>query len=333
MATFNDDEATSVLRERFAPKIQDVVFKSNPLFASLYAGREFFDGGRTLTQPIMYEDDVDGEGGEFDVSDESFDTTTAEAFNATSFRWRAYQYPIKIHEIELAEFGSSDARAINLLGSRSQRAGKALSSRLGKHLFKAIGTGPKQILSINDAFGRTNTYGGVDRSVTANSFWLCGQVDMDSTSSDVATALTLRGVHDAIEEGTDGQERPKFGVCDVPTYNTLWGLAQANQRYRDTGQTAYLGFPAISVDGVPIIKNKLADNDGLDTNSATRRKVRLFNTEYWKFVTHQDYDFYVRPFRLAGNDGVVWIARVFWFGNVYTVNPRYSSELVNILSS
>ena len=333
MATFNDDEATALLRERFAPKIQDVVFQSNPLFASLYGQREFFDGGRTLSQPIMHEDDVDGEGGEFDISDESFDTTTSDAFNTASFRWRAYQMPIKIHEIEIAEFGSNDARAINLLSARSQRAAKALSSRLGKHLFKAAGTGPKQILSLNDAFSQTNTYGQIDRSQADNSFWLCPQVTMDTASTGNAQSMTLRKVHDAIEEATDGTERPKFGVTDVPTYNMLWGLAISNQRYRDTGQTAYLGFPAIEVDGVPILKNKNADNDGTDDNSETKRKIRFLNTDYWKFVTHQDYDFYVRPFRLAGNDGVVWIARIYWFGNVYTVNPRYNSELIMIKDS
>lgn len=327
---FSEDEATSLLRTKYAPKIQDTIFKSNALFATLYQQRSFFRGGRTLTHPLMYEADVEGEGGEFDISDETFGTSTADAFNTSSFRWRAYQYPIKVHEIELAEFGDDDTRAINLLASRSQRAAMALSSRLGKHLFKAIGTGPKQILSLNDAFGRTNVYGTIDRSNADNAHFLCKQVNMDPAGTSTATTLTLRKVHDTIEEASEGQIRPKFGITDLQVYSKLWSLALTNQRYAATGQTTYLGFPAIQVDGIPIVKNKNADNDGLDGASEERRKIRFLNTDYWEFVTHQNYDWYVRPFRLVGNDGVVWVARIFWFGNVYTVNPRYNSELINI---
>src|SRR3990167_8850933 len=276
--SFDEDEATSLLRTKFAPKIQDTIFKSNALFATLYQQRSFFRGGRTITHPLMYEADVEGEGGEFDVSDETFETSTADAFNTTSFRWRAYQYPIKVHEIELAEFGDDDTRAINLLSARSQRAAMALSSRLGKHLFKAIGTGPKQILSLNDAFGRTNTYGNIDRSNADNAWFLCKQVDM-SAGAGTATTLTLRKIHDAIEEATEGQIRPKFGITDLPTYSKIWSLALTNQRYQNTGRTTYLGFPAIEVDGVPIVKNKNADNDGPDSNSEEKRKIRVLNTE------------------------------------------------------
>jgi len=325
---FNDEEATSLLRERFAPKIVDQIFQSNPLFKTLYEGRSTFDGGRTLSHPVMYEGDIEGEGGEFDVSDETFSTETADAFNVSSFRWKAYQFPIKIHEIEIAEFGNSDARAINLLAARSQRAAMALSSRLGKHLFKEAGVGPKQIHSLNDAFAQANVYGGIDRSQASNSWWQTKQQEMHATT---ATALTLRKVHDTIEDCSEGAIRPTFGITDLATYSKIWDLALTNQRYGDTRRTVFLGFPAIEVDGVPIIRMKQADNDGSD-GANTKRKIRFLNTDFWEFSTHSAYDFFVRPFRLVGNDGVVWVARIFWMGNVYTTAPRYNGELINILA-
>ena len=333
MATFNETEATSMLREIFAPKIVDTVFQSNPLFAELYRRRSHFAGGRTLSHPLMHETDVEGVGGEFDVTDQSFGTETAETFNKSQFTWRAYQYPVKVHMIELAEFSDSDAAAINLIGSRSQQAALSLSYRLGNHLFKEAGTGPKQILSLNDAFGRSNTYGQIDRSAAGNSFWQAKQDNMDSTGGSTATALTLRGIHDTIENATEGQIRPTFGITDVEVYNKIWGLALSNQRYGDTGQTQYLGFPAFKVDGIPIIKSKLADDDGDDSAGNPKRKIRFLNVDFWHFASHRDYDFVVWPFRLREGDSPVWISRMFWFGNTYTDNPRFNSELINILST
>ncbi len=332
MATFDLGRANGLIRTVYLPKIIDTVTNSNPLFLMMKDRGELFEGGETITTPIMYGEYVDGEGGSFGDTEDDLPSEAGEDAAATSFGWASYSQPVRITLRDLAKFASTDAGGIRLLRVRNQSAGMKMADRFGDHLYAAVGHDENDILSMNDLFSRTNTYGLIDRSASGNTFWLTQQVNADPASTSTATAITLRKIHDAIEAATQGNIRPDIGLTDETMYNRAWELQMANMRYGDTGLLKYGGFTGVVVDGVPIFKDSHFDNDGSD-GANTRHKIRFINLDFQHWLAHGDYNFAIRDLQFLDAASQVLLAQIFWFGQCYNDNPRYNSELINCLGT
>lgn len=331
MATLDLGTANGLMRTIFLPKIIDTVTKSNPLFLMMRARSETFAGGETFSQPIMFGEKVEGEGGSFGEDDTAFHSEPGEDAAAPNWNWVAYSQPIIVRMIELAKFANTDAAAVNLLQIRSQSAAMKMADRFGGHLYAQVGHNPKDILSVPDAFDDTIIYGGIDRAGAGNDFWKAQHVYAGTAGT--ATAITLRKVHDAIEAATQGTIRPDIGITSHAMFNRLWDLQMAKVRYADTDRLEYGGFTGIRIDGVPIFWDSHADDGGLDGSSHTLERIRFFNMDYLHWTTHQDHNFTLRDLEHLDANSPVMLGHIFWFGQFYCDNPRYQSELLDCLST
>ena len=221
---------------------------------------------------------------------------------------------------------------MRLLRIRAQSAGMKMADRFGDHLYAPVGHDITDILSTVDIFDDTITYGGIDRAAAGNDFWKAKHVDA-STDAVTATAITLRDVHDTIEEATEGNIRPDIGLTDKAAYNRIWELQMANMRYGDTDVVEYGGFTGIKVDGVPIFPDSHADNGGTDAGSNIRHTVRFYNLDYLHWVGHDDFNFVTTDLDFMSKTSPVLLSQIFWFGQFYCDNPRYQSELLRVLST
>ena len=331
MATLDLGRANGLLRTVYLPKIIDTVTTSNPLFLMMRDRGEKFEGGETISTPIMYGEYAEGEGGSFGDTDDDLASEAGDDAAAVSFDWASYNQPIRINIRELAKYASSEAAAIRLLRIRSQSAGMKMAARFGDHLYASVGHDSDDILSVPDIFDDTITYGLINRSSTGNDFWKAKHVLAGTAGT--ATAITLRKVHDAIEEATEGNIRPDIGLTSKALYNRIWELQMANMRYSDTALLEYGGFTGVKVDGIPIFPDSHADDGGLDGSSKTLEKVRFFNLGYCHWMGHSDFNFVTTDLDFMSKTSPVLLSQILWFGQFYCDNPRYQSELYDCLST
>ena len=332
MATLNLGVANGLLRTLFIPKLIDTVTQSNPLFLMMRERGETFDGGQTITTPIMYGEYAENEGGSFGDDDDDLLSESGDDAAGVSVEWASYSQPIKMRMREMAKFASSEASAVRLLRVRSQSASMKMADRFGDHLHAEVGHNTDDILSIEDIFDDTISYAGIDRAATGNDYWKAKHVDASGGTA-TATAITLRSVHDAIEEATEGPIRPHIGLTKKALYNRIWELQMDKVRYTDKAVVNYGGFTGVVVDGVPIGPDSHAGDDGVDGSAKTRHKVRFLNLDYIHWMSHGDYNFALREFDWMSAISQTLIAHILWFGQFYCDNPRYQSELTECLST
>jgi hypothetical protein len=173
----------------------------------------------------------------------------------------------------------------------------------------------------------------INRSSTGNDFWKAKHVYADGSAGTTATAITLRMVHNAIEEATEGSIRPDIGLCDKALYNRIWELQMANMRYSDTAVLDYGGFTGVKVDGVPIFPDSHADNAGVDGSANTLRTLRFLNLDYIHWIGHDDFNFVATDLDFMSKTSPVLMSHILWFGQMYCDNPRYQSELLGCLDT
>ena len=331
MATLDLGRANGLLRTIFTPKIIDTVTQSNPLFLMMRDRGEQFEGGETITTPIMFGEYGEGEGGSFGDTDDELPSEAGDDAAGVAFQWASYAQPIRITLRELAKCASSEASAVRLLRIRSQSAAMKMSDRFGDHVYAPVGHATENIHSVPDIFDDTITYGGINRSSTGNDFWKAKHVTAGTPGT--ATAITLRMVHNAIEEATEGTIRPHIGLTTKSLYNRIWELQMANMRYADTAVVEYGGFTGVKVDGVPIFPDSHADTGGVDGSAKTLERVRFLNLDYMHWVSHGDFNFANTPLDYISKISPVLMSHILWFGQLYCDNPRYQSELLDCLST
>jgi len=332
MATLNLGMANNLLRTVYLPKMIDTITQANPLFLMLKQKSETFDGGETFSQPIMYGEYADGEGGWFGADDDTLASEGGDDAAAPFWSWVATNQPIRLHMIEDAKFANTQAAAANLVGIRSESASMKLADRFGDALYAPVGHSVKQILSLPDMFDDTITYGGIDRAAAGNDFWKAKHVYAGTAGT--ATAITIDKVTEAIEEATQGSIRPDFGITDHNMWRRIKSLQQAKTTWNaDSAELKVGGYTGVKVDGVPIFWDSHADNGGLDGSNKTLRRIRFLNLNYIHMLAHRDYQFSLRDFDWLAADSPVMLAQMFWFGQFYTDNPRYQSELLDCLDT
>jgi len=332
MATLDLGAANGLIRQLFLPKIIDTVTRSNPLFLMMRDRGERFEGGEMISTPIMYGEYQEGEGGSFGDEDDNMPSEAGDDAAAVSFDWASYAQPVRVTLRDLAKFASSEAAAVRLLRIRSQSAGMKMADRFGDHLYAPVGHDATDILSIPDIFDDTITYGMIDRAGAGNGFWKAKHVDA-STDGTTSTAISLRKVHDTIEEATEGNIRPSIGITDQALYNRIWDLQMDKMRYTDKAVLDYGGFTGVVVDGVPIFKDSHADNGGVDGSSNTRHILRFLNLDFIHWIGHDDFNFVVTDLDFVNKMSVVLLSHILWFGQFYCDNPRYQAELINAKST
>lgn len=240
----------TVAIENRSSQITDVLTKSNALLHVLreQGGVRPFDGGRTITTPVMY---ADASGGAQAYSGyDVLNTNVAEHLTMCEFNIAQYASSISISGLEAAQ-NSGKSKMLDLVESRVKSAEAGLTNLISSHLYgdgstanSLTGIGAMLPLSTT-----TGVYGGISRA--DNQFW--------RHHSSSGTALTAANIYGQFLDlylsiGRNDQEQPDVIVACKDHYFKLMTAMQAQQRFETVGSEKYtnMGFKHLQFHGTPV---------------------------------------------------------------------------------
>jgi hypothetical protein len=280
------NELAAVTRRAFIPKLIVQLYKASPTLSAALSNAQTASGGvSSITVPVQGASLVTAQA-----------TDYSGAFNAPSsqtgiqdaeFNLKAVVVPIPFLGME--GIVQLNAAVISLIEARMNDAGNQVREYLSQQLCRNNTAG-----SINiDGFplmmdSTTNTYGNIDRSTAANSFWRPNL--LTSVAAAPSRAQVLTDIVSAM--AFNGGEMPNMALTDAGTWNALAQDFVGQEQYMITPgssfdqstQGARAAFTALMVAGVPIYIDPYA-GDGEATNPAGT--IRYLNTRYFSAYVHE----------------------------------------------
>lgn len=164
--------------------------------------------------------------------------------------------------------------AVGLLMRNAVNAVTKLSSRINAQLYTGTGSSNQIAGLASVALKDDNTYGGIDRTDSANAYWRSNVIDAGGAA--ISIARIRNAVGDTIY--TASGEQPTLGMCPPAVFNYVGGLYDSNRRYQtevtlDTPRgrvklDSSLGV--IDVEGLVLVKDK----------DAPAGEIQLINPEH-----------------------------------------------------
>lgn len=300
MATGNasfDTVATATIANYRKQLVDNLIDKQKLLWKLKSQGFITEDkGGRSIVQPLMYA--TNGTVASYSGYD-LLDVSPSAGITAAEYSWKYLAGSVVISGQEEFENSGDKSRIFNLLDAKIKQLETSFKIEVNRQLF-ADGTGnsSKDItglaLAVEDGTAWA-TYGGIDGSVSANSWWRNRYLDFDTFHGGATTFGATDG------QSTKGLKimRNMFNLCSVDgespdlivTTQELYEayeavvegklqLAQVDTKMADAG------FQNILFKKVPIVWDSEMNDEGM----------LFLNSKYMKFVVGQGRNFTQTPF-------------------------------------
>lgn len=311
------DVIATTLESR-APVVRDNVSDNNALLAKLKLkgkARRPISGGRTIFEAFSFAENGNG------ASYSGYDTLSVAASDVLSgaeFGIKQYAVPVSISGLEqLMNSGPeqlmdlmeervnvAEATLLNLLSAGVYSDGTTNSSKVITGLAAAVPTDPT-----------TGTYGGIDRSDTANTFWRSQKVDSQTSTS--AVQGIMNQLWALCTRGVDSPDLITMG-------NAFWadymGSLQAIQRLSDS-KMAQLGFSTVKYMNADCVL------DGGIGGNETTDNARFLNTKYLHWRPHKNRDVVPLKPRVPTNQDAE-IVILAWAGNLTCSGAQFQGIIL-----
>lgn len=310
---FNRTYLESVTQKHIVPRMADATFKGCP--AAYYLRENHcvkLAGGRNIVLPLILKE---ANASWYDGVDNA-DLEVIEPENSAQFDWKWLRVMVTIPETDLDKNGGEDG-VINILESRKEWAELTLIENLSDGIFGTNSSNSKQMDGLQNMFGATGTaYGDLtDTDFASPASWLASEISLLTANTlDEEEMRRLRG------SVTRGASKPNLGLCPFPVYNTIWRLAQNDQRF-GMEKLANIGFDHVVFEGMPIIPDEHAAGSGYGQTDNT---LYFLNMDYVQFFVHENKAFATRVYDPIPQQNV-YITGVFLGCNLTTNNRRMHS--------
>lgn len=273
--TITDIVATTLAYR--SKKIADNVTASNALLTRLNKRGKVkpIGGGRTIYEPILFAEN--GNGGWYSGYD-TLAVTAQDVISGAEFAWKQYAVPVVISGLEELENDGEEA-VLSLIEGRMQAAEATMANDICSGLYSdGTGSGGKVITGLDAAVPQdptTGTYGGIDRSNSANTFWRSQLHDPSSTPTASTVQAAMNTLWALCVRGVDA---PDLIMAGSTIWATYMASLQAIQRFTSPAE-ADLGFPSIKYMNADVV---------LDTTTGVDAQDMYFlNTNYLHFRPHK----------------------------------------------
>ena len=150
--------------------------------------------------------------------------------------------------------------AANLLMRNAVNAVTKLTSTINAQLYTGTGSSGQMTGLTQVALKDDNTYGGIDRTDSANAYWRSNVIDAGAAS--LSLAMIRNAVGDTIY--SQAGEQPTVGMCSPAVFNAVGALYDSNRRYQTdvTLQgargpvTLNASLGVLDVEGLILVKDK-----------------------------------------------------------------------------
>lgn len=297
------DEILTTTLNNYVPKLTDNIFSARPLFYALTNGQTIrtVSGGAKIVVPIIYK--VNDTAKSY-AGTETIDITAQTGITAAEYSWGQYASTVTINGLEEAQ-NNGEAQIIDLLEGKIFQTQESIIENMNT-MFHGDGTtkstdwnGLENI--VNDSALTANALGGIDPSVSGNTFW-------KSQATTTTGALTLAKLATRYNSVSVGNDQPTIIISQADDYESYEALLTSNIRYTDTDM-ADAGFQNLMYKGAPWTFDA-ANTAGV---------VYMLNTKYLQLVRHSDTWFKPTPF-VRPNDKDAVYSQILCYGQLTCSN-------------
>jgi hypothetical protein len=180
-------------------------------------------GGRTIYEPFLFAEN--GNGG-FYSGYEELPVAASDVISGAEFAWKQYAVPFVASGYEML-INSGEAQVFDLIEQRMRAAEATMENDLASSIYgDGTSSGGKSLTGLDAAVPQdptTGTYGGIDRSNAANTFWRSQLYDPSSTP----TATTIQGYMNILwSRCLRGTDRPDFIMSGSEIWATYLGASR-----------------------------------------------------------------------------------------------------------
>ena len=297
------DEILTTTLNNYVPKLTDNIFSARPLFYALTNGQTIrtVSGGAKIVVPIIYQANDTAKSY---AGTETIDITAQTGITAAEYSWGQYASTVTINGLEEAQ-NNGEAQIIDLLEGKIFQTQESIIENMNT-MFHGDGTtkstdwnGLENI--VNDSALTANALGGIDPSVSGNTFW-------KSQATTTTGALTLAKLATRYNSVSVGNDQPTIIISQADDYESYEALLTSNIRYTDTDM-ADAGFQNLMYKGAPWTFDA-ANTAGV---------VYMLNTKYLQLVRHSDTWFKPTPF-VRPNDKDAVYSQILCYGQLTCSN-------------
>lgn len=267
-------------------KAIDIYFKSSFILDRwLNKHKAIWDrpsGGKRIRIPLAY--DI-AEGGSFSRSD-TLTSDDKEILNAAYFLWKHYYGNATIFETDELE-NSGEFAEVQLVNSRLEAAQKKITKDLSTDIHSSASDSARPLTGFLSLFNTTTStaYGAIaEADLVAQD----GTKPWKANLTTTAEGISLKVIRDLassakIADGPGG--KPNIGITTETLLNTVLGILQAQQQFRDDTDTVKAGYLNAVFEGKVLAADDFTPSGYLE----------LFNEEYIGFSVHTDGFFKRKP--------------------------------------
>ena len=305
----------AISQKFIVPVLGDNVFKPSPVFWALTREGKRFGAGE-LIFPEIYQEELPG--GAY-YGDQLLDTSVVDSVQPANQQWKPYRQPvvIPITDIILNRGGSNN---LDIIKAKFQTASGSFLQKLSRALWH---TSPQNTsLDVDDlnswVVSTTNTIAGINRSSSANAWWLAA-----TPVSGSAGALTSAIAEPGYQSVTWGYDEPDLFVMNRTSYaafkGNFVGLIRFGQGMQDD-EALQVGF-----------RNHFLFNNAVTVADyfATANQAMLLNSKYIFPVFHEADYFNVDPFLKPSNQRVL-VSCMYLTWNLSCISPRMNVAFTSI---
>lgn len=307
--------ANAITQKHFRPVLVDSIFKPSPTWWRVTRLGYKLDGGAAIVIPVVYTEETTG-GAYWGAN--LLDTSLSDSVQPAEWQWKHYYQAVVIPYTDLL-FNSGSAAVVDLIKAKEEIAMASLLQKLSRAIFQVSPQNTSIDIDnfVNGIISTTNVYGGIDRSVAANAFWISGN-NLGPTT--LGANLSLNAMQTEYGKVMFGNEEPDTIITTQAGFNAYWNLLVGNIRYVEDQETTRAGF-----------KRHLVFNNAvvLHDQFCPAGEMFFLNTKYVCPFFHQDDYFVIDPFVKPSNQRVL-VSNIYVTMNLVIKNPRMVSAITSI---
>ena len=321
----NYDNVTAITRAKFIPILADNIFDSSVLLQQFRQRADMLDGGKSITQPLLY---AKGRGGSYAEWD-TLDVSPKETRTAADYDWKYIYANMTISkQQELKTAG--DSAVLNLISVETETTEKTLIDLISTALFNdgAVANDPhglRKIINYDRSLGgidsTTYTWWDANVAVDINSAYSTSNLSRANLITEGGTYDLRTVMRDVWQKCQHGKEHPDAVVMSAGMYTVYEHLLGEHTRYMqpvnaNVQKVADAGFEVLAFKGVPVLYDEYCPAGF----------CFFTNSKYLGMKIHQDDNFSLGPWQKPVNQQAR-IAQVTLACEFVTSNSRYQGRI------
>lgn len=262
-------------------------------------------GGREINENFIYTDMPASSYGRGD----EFDTTVKEFSTSMVFNWKFAYAGVNLDVIDV-DLNDSPEQVFDLVEAAMENGELSLIDDLSSQIFgDGSGNQSKDFDGLANAVSRSTsvTYGGITRSATAGTPGSALRAAIENTTGG---ALSLAQLNTDYGGCVVGREKPDLMPTTQTLWNRIWERSQTAERVKPETDRD-IGFESVRINAADVTVD----------SHCPAGFVYFLNTKYWKFYTHNKWDFRFRGFLEPTNQQRM-IGQIVVWGNLICRSPR-----------